>query len=151
MSLSASGGGGNVTIAATNSSIGLSASGGGGDVRIAATNSSVTASASGGGTRVSVSATRSSVTGSYTNLHESGKTYSGKGSRERSQASGRRVERETGDRHTATDWRPSTSSRDAFKAESRRIDENGVARAGSNHNKIESPGARYRREDGENR
>jgi len=32
--------------------------------------------------------------GSYTNLHESGRTYSGKGTRARSQASGRRIERQ---------------------------------------------------------
>jgi RHS repeat-associated protein len=87
-------------------------------------------------------------TGSYTNLHESGRTYDGKGSRERSQASGRRIERMTGDRHSATEWAPARSTRDAFKAESRRLDQNGGARSQRNHNRIESPGRRYRNEDG---
>ena len=87
-------------------------------------------------------------TGSYTNTHESGKTYSGKGDRARSQASGKRVEKQTGDKHTATDWTPSPNERQAFKDESRRIDSNGGANSTGNHNKIESPGKKYRKEDG---
>jgi hypothetical protein len=88
-------------------------------------------------------------TGSYTNLHESGRTYSGKGDRERSQISGRRVEKETGDRHIATDWTPSADSRTAFKDESRRIDANGGVKSDTNYNKIESPGKKLREIDGE--
>jgi hypothetical protein len=86
-------------------------------------------------------------TGSYTNTHESGKTYDGKGSRERSQESGRRVEAETGDKHTATDWTPAKGSREAFKQESERLDSNGGSKSDSNHNKIESPGKKMREED----
>jgi RHS repeat-associated protein len=93
---------------------------------------------------------RSDQAGSYTNTHASGKTYTGKGSPDRSQASGRRVERETGDTHTATDWKPSNSTRDAFKDESRRIDKNGGPGSDKNYNKIKSPGTRYRKQDGEN-
>jgi hypothetical protein len=89
-------------------------------------------------------------TGSYTNTHASGKTYSGKGSRERSQASGRRVEKQTGDKHTATDWTPSANKREAFKDESRRVDANGGANSSSNHNQKESPGKNYRKQDGSN-
>jgi hypothetical protein len=86
-------------------------------------------------------------TGSYTNTHESGKTYSGKGDRARSQASGKRVEQQTGDKHTATDWTASPNGREAFKDESRRIDANGGANSSNNHNKIESPGKKFRRKD----
>jgi len=93
---------------------------------------------------------RSEQSGSYTNTHGSGKTYSGKGSPARSQASGRRVERETGDTHTATDWRPSNSTRDAFKDESRRIDKSDGPGSDKNYNKINSPGTKYRAQDGEN-
>jgi RHS repeat-associated protein len=86
-------------------------------------------------------------TGSYTNTHESGKTYDGKGSRERSQESGRRVEAETGDKHTSTDWTPAQSSRDAFKQEAKRLDSNGSSKSDSNYNKIESPGKKMLQED----
>jgi RHS repeat-associated protein len=88
-------------------------------------------------------------TGSYTNTHASGKTYSGKGSTERSQQSGRRVERATGDPHVATDWTPANSTREAFKKESERIDASGGVNSNSNYNQLESPGKRYRQEDGE--
>jgi uncharacterized protein RhaS with RHS repeats len=87
-------------------------------------------------------------TGSYTNLHASGKTYDGKGSRERSQESGRRVEKETGDQHTATDWSPAGSTREAFKQESQRLDSHGGPKSDTNHNKIESPGKKLREKDG---
>jgi uncharacterized protein RhaS with RHS repeats len=88
-------------------------------------------------------------TGSYTNTHESGKTYSGKGDKERSQASGNERAAKNQDPHTATDWKPEANDRDAFKAESRRIDAAGGHKDESNYNKIESPGKIYRKEDGE--
>jgi hypothetical protein len=77
-----------------------------------------------------------------------GETYSGKGSRERSQASGARVEKATGDKHTATDWSSSSSTRDAFKDESKRIDANGGVKSPGNYDKIEPPDKRYGQEDG---
>jgi RHS repeat-associated protein len=86
-------------------------------------------------------------TGSYTNSHQSGKTYDGKGGRDRSQASGRRVESETGDKHVATDWSPAKNNREAFKQESERLDSHGGARSESNYNRIESPGKKMREED----
>jgi hypothetical protein len=79
-------------------------------------------------------------TGSYTNTHASGKTYSGKGSRARSQKSGRRVERETGDQHVATEWTPSKNTSDAFKDEYRRLKQHGGPRSPTSYNKVESPG-----------
>lgn len=88
-------------------------------------------------------------TGSYTNTHASGKTYSGKGSRARSQQSGRRQARANDDPHTATDWTPAENNREAFKQESRRIDAQGGVDSPSNYNKVESPGKRLRVEDGE--
>jgi len=85
-----------------------------------------------------------SQTGSYTNHHASGKKYHGKGSRARSQSSGRRVERQTGDQHTATEWGPSATNRDAMKDESVRLDADGGAKSDANHHAIESPGKKYR-------
>ena len=92
-------------------------------------------------------ATPTKQTGSYTNTHESGKTYDGKGSKERSQESGRRVEKETGDRHTATDWTPASTPKDALKQESVRLDSHGGPKSPDNHNKIESPGKKLREQD----
>ena len=86
--------------------------------------------------------------GSYTNTHESGKTYDGKGDRERSQESGRRIEKETGDRHIATEFTPAESPREAFKQESQRLDSHGGPKSDSNHNKIDSPGKKMRIQDG---
>lgn len=88
-------------------------------------------------------------TGSYTNTHESGMTYDGKGSRKRSQDSAQRVEQETGDKHVATDWTPAETEREAFKQESRRLDSHGGAKSEQNHNKIESPGKKMRENDGD--
>lgn len=89
----------------------------------------------------------SKETGSYTNTHASGKTYSGKGSRARSQASGKRVEQQTGDQHTATDWTSSSNDREAFKDESGRIDANGGVNSNTNYNQRESPGKNYEKQD----
>jgi hypothetical protein len=88
--------------------------------------------------------------GSYTNTHESGRTYSGKGDRARSQASGRRIEKKTGDKHVATEWKASDNSREGFKDESRRIDANGGTQSNGNYNQRESPGKNYRKQDGSN-
>lgn len=87
--------------------------------------------------------------GSYTNTHASGKKYHGKGSRKRSQQSGRRQARNNNDPHTSTDWTPSKSDRDAFKDESRRIDSDGGVGSSNNYNKSESPGKKYRQQDGD--
>ena len=86
-------------------------------------------------------------TGSYTNTHASGKTYSGKGTRTRSQQSGRRQARQNNDPHVATDFTPAKNTRDAFKQESKRIDSNGGVKSSSNYNKAESPGRKYRQQD----
>ena len=87
-------------------------------------------------------------TGSYTNFHESGKSYSGKGNRARSQVSARRVEKATGDKHVATDWTAAPNSREAFKQESGRLDGNGGPGSSGNYNKIESPGKKMCQQDG---
>jgi RHS repeat-associated protein len=97
---------------------------------------------------VAMAAKASNEKGSYTNTHESGNTYDGKGSKARSQESGQRVEAETGDKHTATEWKAAENDREAFKDESRRLDSHGGPNSSANHNKIESPGKEYRKQDG---
>lgn len=69
--------------------------------------------------------------------------------RERSQISARREEKLNNDTHIATEFRPAENNRDAFKAESRRLDNNGGVNGGNNYNRIDSPGKKYRIEDGE--
>ena len=87
--------------------------------------------------------------GSYTNTHESGRTYSGKGTRQRSQISGAREARVNNDPHIATDFTPAKNNREAFKDESRRIDAHGGSKSTNNYNRIESPGKKYRKQDGD--
>jgi RHS repeat-associated protein len=88
--------------------------------------------------------------GSYTNTHASGKTYDGKGDETRAKASGARVEKETGDKHVSTEHTTAANGRESFKDESRRLDSHGGAGSDQNHNKIESPGKKYRQQDGSN-
>ena len=87
--------------------------------------------------------------GSYTNTHESGRTYSGKGTRQRSQISGAREARVNNDPHIATDFTPAKNNREAFKDESRRIDAHGGSKSTNNYNRIENPGKKYRKQDGD--
>lgn len=86
-------------------------------------------------------------TGSYTNTHESGRTYSGKGNQKRAAASARRVSRENNDPHTETDYSPAQNDREAFKQEDRRIEKNGGVENPGNYNKINSPGRKYNLQD----
>lgn len=90
----------------------------------------------------------SKQTGSYTNTHESGKTYSGKGSQARAKKSAERVSKENNDAVTTTEWKPSPNTREAFKAEDTRIQDNGGAgNTQQNYNKINSPGKKYKEQD----
>ena len=68
---------------------------------------------------------------------------------DRLQQSGRRQARANDDPHTATDWTPAENTREAFKQESRRLDGQGGVESPSNYNEVESPGKRFRIEDGE--
>lgn len=56
--------------------------------------------------------------------------------------------RRPNDPHVATDWKPSSSNREAYKDEATRIGRDGVDKAGT-YNKINSPGHAYMKEDGE--
>ncbi|MEM6259661.1 MAG: hypothetical protein AAGI37_15385 [Planctomycetota bacterium] len=86
--------------------------------------------------------------GSYTNLHESGRRYHGQGDRQRSQVSGRERGNMHNDIHIATDWTPAPNRRQAMKDEAQRIENDGGINNPNNYNQINSPGLRYRNEDG---
>ncbi len=87
--------------------------------------------------------------GSYTNTHESGKSYHGKGDPDRARRSGQTIEREHNDPHVSTEHKPAPSHRDAFKDEDRRIQQDGGSASPSNYNQINSPGKKYREQDGD--
>jgi RHS repeat-associated protein len=87
-------------------------------------------------------------TGSYTNTHTTGKTYSGKGPEKRANESAKRVSKENNDPVKKVDWKPSKNSREAFKAEDKRIRKNGGAgNSKRNYNKVNSPGKKYNKQD----
>ena len=88
-------------------------------------------------------------TGSYTNTHKSGKKYHGKGDDKRAAKSGKEKAEEYDDPLEDTDWTESDSTRDAFKDEDKRIQEDGGIDNDNNYNKINSPGKKYRQQDGE--
>ena len=87
-------------------------------------------------------------TGSYTNLHESGKRYHGKGNKARSQGSGRERAEKNDDPHVGTEWKPAENDREAFEDEARRIEADGGVDNPMNYNEINSPGKKYLEEDG---
>lgn len=77
--------------------------------------------------------------GSYTNTHESGKKYHGKGSEERAKQSGKEKAEENTDPVKETEWTSSTNMREAFKDEAKRIRNDGGVQNSNNYNKINSP------------
>ena len=88
-------------------------------------------------------------TGSYTVKHKSGKEYHGKGPESRARASGRRNERRHDDPVESIDWKSAKNDREAFKDEARRIRQGGGVDNPENYNRINSPGEKYLKEDGE--
>lgn len=86
-------------------------------------------------------------TGSYTNTHQSGKRYHGKGGQARAKASADRIAKEHNDPVVNTDWTPSKNDREAFKDESKRLKDDGGHQNKDNYNKRDSPGSKYREQD----
>jgi len=95
------------------------------------------------GTQAETGGDKANETGSYTNTHESGKRYHGKGDRARSQESGREKEQEHGDKHIATDWTRAPDRQQGFVDEAKRIGSDGGVKNPDNYNKINSPGKKY--------
>ncbi len=87
-------------------------------------------------------------TGAYRNDHTQG-PYIGKGDEKRAAESARRIEKETGDPLVSTTTHDAPTDRDSFKLESQMLDDAGGPKSSSNYNKIESPGKKYRQEDGD--
>ena len=88
-------------------------------------------------------------TGSYTNTHASGITYDGKGNADRAAVSAKRLEKEHNDPVVKTETRSAPNDRESYKQESRSLDANGGPGSPKTYNKIETPGKKYRKEDGE--
>ncbi|WP_396170764.1 RHS repeat domain-containing protein [Flavobacterium sp.] len=91
----------------------------------------------------------SKETGSYTNTHESGTNYHGKGDKSRMNKSASEKAKANNDPVKSQDYTPAKNSREAFKQESRRLQNDGGAKSKTNYNKRDSPGTKYRKQDGE--
>ena len=89
-------------------------------------------------------------TGSYTNTHETGKKYHGKGGEERAKQSADRVGKENKDPAKKTDWKPAKNDRAAFKEEAKQIKKDGGVENPNNYNKVNSPGKKYIEQDKKN-
>ena len=86
-------------------------------------------------------------TGSYTNTHESGTKYFGKGDEARAKDSGDRLAKEHKDPLAKTETQSHATDRDSFKQEARNLAADGGPKSDTNYNKIESPGKKYLEED----
>jgi hypothetical protein len=85
--------------------------------------------------------------GSYTNTHESGKKYHGKGPQERAEQSAKEKAEKYNDPVKDIDWTPSKNDREAFKDEYSRLKDDGGPKNPDNYNQIESPGKKYTEQD----
>jgi hypothetical protein len=81
--------------------------------------------------------------GSYTNTHQSGKTYSGKGDQDRMNDSAARIARQHNDPVTSQSHTPAPDTKQSFIDEQDRIDATGGP-GGNTYNKINSPGKKLR-------
>ena len=91
----------------------------------------------------------SDETGSYTNKHEK-KNYHGKGPKERADQSAKEKAEKYDDPLVEQEWTPAKNDREAFKDESRRLEKDGGHKSSNNYNKRDSPGTKYRKQDGDN-
>jgi len=78
--------------------------------------------------------------GSYTNTHESGKKYHGKGPQSRADQSAKEKEKTYNDPLASQDWAPAPNDAEAFKQEAERIRNDGGVTNPNNYNKRNSPG-----------
>jgi hypothetical protein len=89
-------------------------------------------------------------TGSYTNTHQSGKKYHGKGGEDRAAQSANEKAKKYNDPLKHTDWTPATNDRQAFKDEDTRMKtDEGGNKSDDNYNKNKSPGEEYKKQDGD--
>ena len=86
-------------------------------------------------------------TGSYTNTHESGKKYHGKGGAKRANKSASDKASKYNDPLKKQDWKAAKNDREAFKDEALRMFNDGGHQNPNNYNKRRSPGERYIKED----
>jgi hypothetical protein len=99
-------------------------------------------------TKTATDAAAKKPVGSYTNTHESGNKYHGKGTEDRMNESAKEKATEHDDPVVAQDFKPAANKREAFKDEARRIREDGGVENPNNYNKINSPGEKYLKQDG---
>lgn len=98
--------------------------------------------------KVAEVASNSKKTGSYTITFESGKKYHGKGPESRMNQSAKQQSKTNKDNVKSKEWKEAKNDREAFKDESKRIENDGGHKSTSNYNKKASPGDKYRKQDG---
>jgi RHS repeat-associated protein len=86
-------------------------------------------------------------TGSYTNTHQSGNKYHGKGTKSRAEQSASKKVIEYTDPLKKSEWKPAKNEKEAFKAEARRIRKDGGIQNPKNYNKRNSPGEKILQEE----
>jgi RHS repeat-associated protein len=84
--------------------------------------------------------------GSYTNTHDSGKVYVGKGDADRAAQSGKRITDRYNDPLVHTDWTPANGTADSFAQEANRMRQEGGP-GGNTYNEINSPGEKILQEN----
>lgn len=89
----------------------------------------------------------SKESGSYTNTHESGKKYHGKGDESRMNKSAKSVAEKNNDPVASQDHTTAKNSREGFKQESARLKNDGGHKNPNNYNKRDSPGTKYAEQD----
>jgi len=82
-------------------------------------------------------------------VHERGKTYDGKGTRERMNQSAQEKAKEHNDPVVKQEFTPAKNDREAYKDEDTRLQSHGGPGANNpnTYNKINSPGKKYKEQD----
>jgi RHS repeat-associated protein len=103
-----------------------------------------------GGSTLKAVAKLGKQVGSYILKFASGKTYIGKGTEVRMEASAKRLSKEHGDKVESKTHESAANDREAYKAEHQKIEETGGPQSAGNtntYNKINSPGAKICAQD----
>ena len=88
--------------------------------------------------------------GSYTITFEKGNMkYHGKGPKSRMEQSAKEQSKKHDNLVKSKEWKEAKNDREAFKDESKRIENDGGSKSTGNYNQKKSPGDKYRTQDGE--
>jgi RHS repeat-associated protein len=126
----------------------------GGGAGAAKTGVVIMAKTAGKGVLVNAAVQKAKQFGSYVIDFVSGKQYFGKGDTKRMNTSAKKVAKDNNDPVVSKKWQKAANEREALKAESRKLQKAGGHNSSKKsnpkvYNKRDSPGTKYRKEDGE--